>query len=275
MISRREAPAMSEESKSRIWFDTEFIEDGTTIDLISIGMVRSDGATYYAETDQWIPGKASQWVKDNVIVHLKGGDCIKPRDVIAREIVEFAGEKPEFWAYYADYDWVALCQLFGTMMQLPDGWPMFCRDIKQWAVDLGDPKLPEQTSTEHHALADALWNKEAWDSIAQIAASRADIAEQMAEALRSAIRVADEAREEWDKAPSGMKAGKLLIALSNPDLKYRADITTIHAALSAWEASNQRTATDDEIVEMTSREAALGPEDASNTAQQEEPRNDG
>jgi hypothetical protein len=153
---------------NRIWFDTEFIEDGTTIDLISIGMVRSDGATYYAETDQWIPGKASQWVRDNVIVHLKGGDSIKSRDVIAREIVEFAGEKPEFWAYYADYDWVALCQLFGTMMQLPDGWPMFCRDIKQWAVDVGNPKLPEQTSTEHHALADALWNKEAWDFLSSL-----------------------------------------------------------------------------------------------------------
>lgn len=153
-------------SSNRIWFDTEFIEDGKTIDLISIGMVRSDGATYYAETDQWIPGKASQWVKDNVLVHLKGGDCIKPRDVIAREIVEFVGEKPEFWAYYADYDWVALCQLYGTMMQLPDGWPMFCRDIKQRCVDLGNPKLPEQTGAEHHALVDALWNKRAWEFLA-------------------------------------------------------------------------------------------------------------
>lgn len=28
----------------RIWFDTEFIEDGKTIDLISIGLVREDGA---------------------------------------------------------------------------------------------------------------------------------------------------------------------------------------------------------------------------------------
>lgn len=51
-------------------------------------------------------------------------------------------------------------------------------------------------------------------------------------ALRTAIKVADEAREEWDKAPSGMKAGKLLIALSDPKLKYRADITEMHAALS-------------------------------------------
>lgn len=147
----------------KIWFDTEFIEDGTTIDLISIGMVREDGATYYAETDQWIPGKASQWVKDNVLVHLKGGGAIKPRDVIAREIVEFADWKPEFWAYYADYDWVALCQLYGTMMSLPESWPMFCRDVKQLCVDRGDPELPQQTSTEHHALTDAIWTKTAWE----------------------------------------------------------------------------------------------------------------
>lgn len=104
----------------KIWFDTEFIEDGRTIELVSIGMIREDGATYYAETDQYRPAKASQWVKDNVLVHLKGGEAIKPLDVIGREIVEFAGEGPEFWAYYADYDWVALCQLYGTMMQLPE-----------------------------------------------------------------------------------------------------------------------------------------------------------
>jgi hypothetical protein len=55
----------------KIWFDTEFIEDGRTIDLMSIGMVREDGAFYYAESDQWIPGKASAWVKENVIPHLR------------------------------------------------------------------------------------------------------------------------------------------------------------------------------------------------------------
>ena len=143
----------------KIWFDTEFIEDGRTIDLISIGLVRDDGTTYYAESDQWFPAKASQWVKDNVIPHLTGRAAIKPLDVIGREIIEFAGDAPEFWAYYADYDWVALCQLFGCMIDLPEGWPMYCRDVKQLADSLGDPRLPKQTSTEHHALADAKWTK--------------------------------------------------------------------------------------------------------------------
>jgi hypothetical protein len=150
----------------RFWFDTEFIEDGRTIDLMSIGVVSEDGRTYYAETNDWIPGKASQWVRDNVIPHLRRGAAIKPRDVIARELVEFMGEKPEIWAYYADYDWVALCQLFGTMMALPEGWPMYCRDVKQWADMLGNPRLPKQTSQEHNALADAKWNREAWLSLA-------------------------------------------------------------------------------------------------------------
>lgn len=53
------------------------------------------------------------------------------------------------------------------------------------------------------------------------------------EALRSAIKIADEAREEWDKAPSGMKAGKLLIALSGNLSGYRHDIDAVHAALAS------------------------------------------
>lgn len=36
-----------------------------------------------------------------------------------------------FYAYYADYDWVAFCWLFGKMMDLPKGFPMYCKDLKQ------------------------------------------------------------------------------------------------------------------------------------------------
>ncbi|CAM5404014.1 hypothetical protein AFEL58S_02080 [Afipia felis] len=61
---------------------------------------------------------------------------------------------------------------------------------------------------------------------------RADIVNDLLAALETAIRVAEEARQEWDAGPSGMKAGKLLIALSDPTLKYRSDITTMHAALA-------------------------------------------
>jgi hypothetical protein len=86
---------------------------------------------------------------------------------IAGDIREFCGEKPEFWGYYADYDWVVLCQLFGTMMDLPKDWPMYCRDIKQLCDSLGNPKLPEQGRGEHHALTDARWTKKAWEWLAR------------------------------------------------------------------------------------------------------------
>lgn len=145
----------------KIWFDTEFIEDGKTIDLISIGLVRDDGETLYLESSEVDLSKASEWVIQNVFPHLNSKPI--PRSEIARLIKAFVGERPEFWGYYADYDWVVLCQLFGTMMDLPKGWPMYCRDIKQFCDSMGNPKLPEQGKGEHHALADARWNKLAYD----------------------------------------------------------------------------------------------------------------
>lgn len=145
----------------RIFFDTEFIEDGRTIDLISIGLVREDGTTYYAESSECDFSKASPWVFSHVLPNLSGNSA--RRKHIAARLVDFCGKSPEFWAYYADYDWVVLCQLYGTMMQLPKGWPMYCRDIKQLCDSLGNPKLPEQGKGEHHALTDAKWAKDAYD----------------------------------------------------------------------------------------------------------------
>lgn len=37
----------------------------------------------------------------------------------------------KFHAYYADYDWVVFCWLFGKMIDLPKGFPMYCFDLKQ------------------------------------------------------------------------------------------------------------------------------------------------
>ena len=147
----------------KIWFDTEFIEDGRTIDLISIGMVCEDGQELYLENSECDHSRASAWVKQNVLGSLQGGDAVKNRHDIAWCVRRMAGDKPEFWGYYADYDWVVLCQLFGTMMDLPKGWPMYCRDIKQLCDEIGNPRLPEQGKGEHHALADARWNRLAYE----------------------------------------------------------------------------------------------------------------
>lgn len=153
----------------RIWFDTEFIEDGRTIDLISIGMVREDGAELYAEMTGVDFSLASDWVRANVLPHLDGrpigmGGPMMSRYQAAERIRSFAGSDPEFWAYFADYDWVALCQLYGRMIDLPAGWPMYCRDLKQLADEMGVERgdYPADPELEHHALADARWNREVY-----------------------------------------------------------------------------------------------------------------
>ena len=72
---------------------------------------------------------------------------------------------------------------------------------------------------------------------AKLAAAEARIAG-LREALKHAVEVAEEARKEWDAAPSGMRAGKLLIALGGNCPGYRSDIDAIHAALSQPSSSN-------------------------------------
>ncbi|NJN11668.1 MAG: 3'-5' exoribonuclease [Richelia sp. RM1_1_1] len=51
----------------KYFFDTEFIEDGNTIDLISIGIISEDGREYYAINWDCRLECASQWVIDNVL----------------------------------------------------------------------------------------------------------------------------------------------------------------------------------------------------------------
>lgn len=154
----------------KYFLDTEFIERGRQhpIELISIGIVAEDGREFYAISNEFDAATANDWVKENVLPHTfiqtDGIYVIHSRERIAHRIRDFIGDsKPEFWGYYADYDWVVFCQMFGAMIDLPKGWPMYCRDIKQLCDDLGNPKLPTQGKGEHNALADARWNRSAYE----------------------------------------------------------------------------------------------------------------
>lgn len=178
----------------KYFFDTEFIEDGQTIELLSIGIVAEDGREFYQcnqdakliRADEWViwnvypslPVKHSYqwyWTPRHIDVdNLSRPDSVViPRNEIRDRLLEFVtkdGDKPEFWAYYADYDWVVLCQLFGRMVDLPNGWSKYCRDIKQLCDSLGNPALPKQDNNEHHALNDARWAKQAFEFLQGIKA---------------------------------------------------------------------------------------------------------
>ena len=164
----------------KYFIDTEFSERGPKhpIELISLGIVAEDGREFYAINSAWYGflahRRASRWVQEHVLSNLPTGADMNlssggsPRmawegarrmsiSQIKEEILAFIGDdKPEFWGYYADYDWVVFCQLFGAMIDLPEGWPMYCRDLKQLCDEKGNPKLPDMPNgIEHHALYDA------------------------------------------------------------------------------------------------------------------------
>lgn len=211
------------------WLPTigKFNKPYHSIQLISIGIKAEDGREYYAISNEFNPKDADKWVHENVLdpleaemfqklpVHAKSHYSFsfkkllqifgKSNKQIAEEIFNFCSQdevtiekaalykvkfpEPEFYAYYADYDWVVFCSLFGTMMDLPNGFPMYCIDLKQMFDDVA-PKFFDRRfngytaqdktrhplaekfdfvkklnsypkiENEHNALADAKWNHE-------------------------------------------------------------------------------------------------------------------
>ena len=175
------------------------------VDLISIGIVAEDGREYYEISSEYNYEEADEWVKENVIrpLYIKTvhGDARnhcdasnfhyhfgKPLKTIKAELLKFFDAKewpragglpskwhvdsPEIYAYFADYDWVVFCSIFGRMIDLPEGMPMFCMDIKQMMEERGLTKewkrqrFPDDDA--HDALEDAKWNKRLYEEVIQV-----------------------------------------------------------------------------------------------------------
>ena len=160
----------------RFFYDTEFIEDGTTIDLVSIGVVGEDGREFYAVSTEFDPARAGTWVRANVLPKLPSpaDPAWRSRNRLRAELLEFLTGGPgevELWAWIGAYDHVALCQLWGAMPALPRPLPRFTRELRQRWEDRGRPALPPPTSDAHDALADARLNLLRWQAIEAAAAA--------------------------------------------------------------------------------------------------------
>ena len=157
----------------RIFYDTEFIEDGRTIDLVSIGAVDEDGNEFYAISTEFDDTRAIPWVRRNVLDKLPGpaDKAWRSRERIRAELLEFltagVGSKGsiELWAWYAAYDHVVLCQLWGAMPALPRAIPRFSKDLRQRWDDVGRPTIPAAGADQHDALADARHNLARWQAM--------------------------------------------------------------------------------------------------------------
>jgi hypothetical protein len=156
----------------RYFYDCEFIEDGRTIDLVSIGVVDERGREFYAISTEFDERAAVAWVRRNVLDRLPspGDPAWRSRERIREELLEFLveplraepGLEMELWAWYAAYDHVVLAQLWGRMPELPRAIPRFTKDLRQLWDDRGRPPLPEAAAQRHDALVDARHNLARW-----------------------------------------------------------------------------------------------------------------
>ena len=154
----------------RFFYDTEFIEDGLTIELVSIGVVDEAGREFYAVSTEFDPELAGPWVRANVLDKLPSpaDKAWADRATIRERLLNFLsphGESVELWAWFAAYDHVALAQLWGAMPALPRQLPRFTRELRQRWEDVGKPTLPPAPQDAHDALADAKHNLRRWHVI--------------------------------------------------------------------------------------------------------------
>lgn len=161
----------------KYFYDCEFIEDGRTIDLVSIGVVGEDGREFYAVSTEFDASKAGRWVRRHVLPKLPAPgspvwlDRQHLRDGLYRFLVPQPGVTPQLWAWVGAYDHVALCQLWGSMVDLPDDLPRYTNELHQYWVSCGRPPLPPVPPDAHDALADARHNLAKYRAIE---AARAD-----------------------------------------------------------------------------------------------------
>jgi hypothetical protein len=158
----------------RYFYDCEFIEDGRTIDLVSIGVVDESGREFYAISTEFDARAAVPWVRRNVLDRLPSpaDPAWRSRQRIRDELYDFLVEpirkqpdELELWAWYAAYDHVVLAQLWGRMPALPREIPRFSKDLRQLWDDRGRPTLPDAEAQRHDALVDARHNLARWRTL--------------------------------------------------------------------------------------------------------------
>jgi hypothetical protein len=151
-----------------VFYDTEFIDDGKTIDLISLGAVDNRGREFYAVSTEFNVAMANDFVKVNVLPLLppRSDPAWKTRREIRDAYLAWLtapGDDIQQWAYFGAYDHIAVCQLWGPMIAMPEKLPWYTNELMQLWNLAGRPTKPPKPGNQHDALADAHWNRQFHD----------------------------------------------------------------------------------------------------------------
>lgn len=177
----------------RVFYDAEFVERGPQLPIqpVSFGFVAEDGRELYVINQECLTAvNRHPWCSVNLLPSLpveRIGDSasfiadwdrrhpefphVVPLDTLVRIVHGFLSATPdlELWAYYGAYDHVVLCQLFGSMADLPPDIPQFTHELQQLLEQVPDAPLPSVPGQQaHHALWDARWNAEVFRTITDI-----------------------------------------------------------------------------------------------------------
>ena len=164
----------------KLFLDTRFIDTGKELDLISIGITSDTGYLYYACNRDVQLNRVSPESQRSILdslpsqhygtnpMRLAEDDPVKAdietwryRHQIANDLRLLGRSQPEIWSYNNPHGWVALCQLFGRVEDLPNGFPATCHDIQSLATAMGkhDYLTEHPCDTPWHSLANAVWIK--------------------------------------------------------------------------------------------------------------------
>lgn len=156
----------------RYYLDTEFLVDWPRLDLLSLAVVADNGREYYAVVTDDLSDiaerakRANPWLWEHVLPQVLPWETRAKADPDSRwrtraEIVDelraFVQRPTEFWAYYAAYDWVLVCELMGGVPEVSRlGWPNWINDLRQRGWERGHRVMADPPPW-HHALRDARW----------------------------------------------------------------------------------------------------------------------
>lgn len=155
-----------------VFFDTEFHDLVKTPKLISIGLVSEDSRTFYAElSDTYEVDECSEWVHENVLPLLEGGEALMSLRELRGRLREWLGSFGQPATLATDslaWDWPRMHELFPK----PESWPANVDRIpKLLSMNyLDDYEKFESAAEEafanglrrHHALDDAKANREGY-----------------------------------------------------------------------------------------------------------------
>lgn len=133
----------------KIFFDTEFTGLHKNTTLISIGCVDEAGRTFYAEFIDYDRNQCDDWIKNNVIAHMKhvespagpslymrhDGSCevSGTRSMVAQALKNWLDkyDNVQLVSDVCHYDMVLFIDLFGGAFDLPSQITPACHDINQ------------------------------------------------------------------------------------------------------------------------------------------------